>query len=183
MIGEWLATSWIQAGLVALSTVCIYVAIIAVIRVNGLRSFSKMSSFDQATTIAVGTIFGSVAITSASLSNGAIALVVTFAMQKLIARNRASEGLRRVVDNQPRLLMVDGQFLAAGLKSARVTRHDVVSVLRQQGVTSLDRVAAVVLETTGDMAVIQSVEGVASVDPRLLDKVAGAEQFAQPLSR
>lgn len=54
MASEWLTTSWTEAGLVVLSTLAIYVALIIVVRVNGLRSFSKMSGFGFATRIATG---------------------------------------------------------------------------------------------------------------------------------
>lgn len=176
MVAEWRGTSWTQAGVVALSAVCIYAAIIATVRVIGLRAFAKISAFDAATTVAIGAIFASVTITSTSLTSGLVGLVVIFALQKLLAIGRLRGHVNRWVDNQPRLLMLEGEFIEDGLRDCEITRHDVVAKLRLQGVTSFDEVAAVVLETTGEMSVLTSQHGFASIDPRLFDNVAGVEQ-------
>ncbi len=178
MVAEWLGTSWSQIGLVTLSTIGIYVAVIMVTRVHGLRTFSKMSSFDFAATIAVGSIMASIAVTDASLANGAIALVVLHIGQKLIASNRFRSSVRSLVDNQPVLLMVDGEFIDDALGAVDITRHDVMAKLRENGVVSLSHVATVVAETTGDISVLHGAEGRPHVDPALYDNVVGAERLA-----
>ena len=68
MTEKWLSTDWEQAGLVTLSAVVIFVVVVAVSRTLGLRTFSKMSSFDFAITIATGSIVATVAASSTSLS-------------------------------------------------------------------------------------------------------------------
>ncbi len=56
MIADWIWTSWEQVGIVALSALLMMVIVIASIRVIGLRSLSKMSSFDFAVTVAIGSV-------------------------------------------------------------------------------------------------------------------------------
>jgi hypothetical protein len=56
----WLFTSWSTAGWVVLSGLIMLLAVVAIIRITGLRSLSKMSSFDFVVTIAIGSILGSV---------------------------------------------------------------------------------------------------------------------------
>ena len=46
--------------MVLLSAICIYASIIALTRIYGVRSFSKMSGFDFAVTVAIGSIVASV---------------------------------------------------------------------------------------------------------------------------
>ena len=169
MVDTWLSTDWTTAGLVALSGVAIFVAVIAVARTMGLRTFSKMSSFDFAITIATGSLVASVAATSTSLADGVIALAVLYGCQWIVAqlRRRTSFG-SRLFDNQPILLMRDGRMLDDNLTSARVTEEDVVAKLREANVLRLSDVRAVVLETTGDVSVLH---GDGPMDDQILDGV------------
>ncbi|MFN2557714.1 MAG: hypothetical protein ABR592_12780 [Nitriliruptorales bacterium] len=49
-----LGTTWATLLLAVLSTLGIFISTIVYTRITGLRSFSKMSSFDFAITVAVG---------------------------------------------------------------------------------------------------------------------------------
>ena len=68
-----LGSSWGELGLLALSGVVIYLVVLTQVRINGLRSFSKMSSVDFVVSIAIGSIVASVSATSTSLAAGATA--------------------------------------------------------------------------------------------------------------
>lgn len=177
MVSEWLGTSWLQAGLVVVSTLGIYAALVLVVRVNGLRSFSKMSGFDFATTVAAGSLVATIAASSTSLSNGAVALVTMFGAQRLVARGRFDPRVSAAVDNQPVLLMTHGRFVRDGLDQANVTEHDVIAKLRLHGVTRLENVAAVVIEVTGDISVLHGADAAPDVDSRLYRDVRFADRL------
>lgn len=173
MIERWLGTSWTEVCLVVVSTIGVFVMVIAYVRISGLRSFSKMSSFDFATTIATGSIMASVAVSpSVTLANGLIGLGALFAVQYLIARLRQVASLGKVVDNRPVLLMDGDQFLHDNLRSTQVMVSDVKAKLREANVLDYSSVRAVVLETTGDISVLH---GAGILDPDLLDGVRGAD--------
>ncbi len=173
MIETWLATSWTEVWLVVVSAIGIVLTLVAVIRVVGLRSLSKMSSFDFAVTVALGSVLGGVAASSTSLLNGMIAVGALLATQTAIALVRQRTSVGEVVDNTPMLLMRDGEFLDDALRSSRVTRYDVMAKLRESNVMQLDQVRAVVLESTGDVSVLY---GEGAVDERLLAGVRGFER-------
>lgn len=141
---------------VSLATGGIFIAVIAYTRIAGLRSFSKMSAFDFAMTVAVGSLIATTAVLQASLIEGLIALAVLYVLQVIIAILRRHGRLNRHIDNQPLLLVKNGAFLEDNMREARVTRGDVVSKLREANVQSLKTVQAVVLETTGDISVLHS---------------------------
>ena len=168
MTREWLWSSWPEVGLVVLSSVLVVVATIAVIRVVGLRSLSKMTSTDFAVTVAIGSIVGGVASTSNSLLDGALAIAALLGFQSVIGWFRVSRSPGALVDNEPVLLMLDGSFRPDAMSANRVTEHDVIAKLREANVRDLDQVLAVVLETTGDVTVIH---GDGPLDERLLDGV------------
>jgi len=56
----------------------------------------------------------------------------------------------------PRLLYDGSRFLEENLRDERITREDVLAKVRESGHPTLGSVAAVVLETTGNVAVISS---------------------------
>lgn len=170
MIQMWLSTTWTQAWLVAVSTIAIFLAVIMYTRIAGLRSFSKMSSFDFASTVAVGSMMASVAVTGASLPNGFIALGTLYAAQMAIALLRRHTAIEKVIDNQPVLLMVGDRVLHDNLRRTKMAQRDLWAKLRAANVTNYANVLAVVLETTGDISVLQ---GPGPLEPGLLDGVRG----------
>lgn len=172
MVAEWLGTSWQEVGLVVLSTLFVFIAVIVVVRLNGLRSFSKMSSFDFAVTVAVGSLIASVSIGSSSLVNGVVALVVIIGSQRVIALARRKSAIEKVIDNTPKLLMIGDRILEEHLAETRVTRADVRAKLREANVLNTANIKAVVLETTGDISVLH---GDTDLNPKLLKGVIGAE--------
>lgn len=167
-----ITTTWQEAGFVALSAMLMYLAIVAAVRLNGLRSFSKMSSFDFATTVAIGSLLATVAMSGSSLANGILAVAVLLGLQSVVAFGRRSRPIHRVVDNQPVLLMVEGRMLDDNLRRARVTADDVRAKLRMGGVIDERSVRFAVLETTGDVS-IATADG--PIGPTILHGVKDAE--------
>lgn len=137
-------------------TALIVATVIALTRLNGLRSFSKMSSFDFAMTVACGSVIASTVMTPAKpVLLGMAALAALFAVQAVIALLRTHTGwAERLVDNQPLLLVKNGRILSHNLRRARMTRDDVMNKLREAGVFDMNRVHAVVLERTGNVSVL-----------------------------
>jgi uncharacterized membrane protein YcaP (DUF421 family) len=164
----WLFSSWSTVGWIALSGLVMLLVVVALIRLTGLRSLAKMSSFDFAVTVAIGSILGSVVASSSSISDGAFAVGSLLAVQWLIAQFRRRSFGSRLVDNSPLLLVRDGEFIEEALTTARVTRSDVYAKLRQSNVHRMSEVIAVVLETTGDISVIHGEE---PLEPELFDNV------------
>lgn len=168
MIEAQLWTSWERVGVVVGSSVAVLIAVIAVIRVIGLRSLSKMSSFDFAVTVAIGSIIATVSATSASLADGTIAVASLLATQWAISTIRRRTNLEAVIDNTPLLLARDGELCEAAMNEARVTRSDIAAKMREANVLHRSDVLAVVLETTGDVSVLH---GDGPLDEWLLDGV------------
>lgn len=165
-----LGTSWTHVGTVLAGGVAGYAAVIALTRLAGVRSLAKMSTFDFAATVAMGSTLASVLLASTPLLAGLLALALLFGLQYAVALLRRLELLHGVVDNRPLLLVARGEVLAGNLRHARVSRAEVLAQLRLHGLTSLQDAYAVVMETTGDVSVLA-----APVDAVLLEGVRGAE--------
>ena len=154
MFADWIWTSWDEAGLIVLSAFLMVVIVIGIIRLVGLRSLSKMSSFDFAVTVAIGSIMASTVVSSTPVANGALAALAPLGVQALIAVLRRFGRVSDAIDNDPMLLMRNGEFIDDALRACRVTRSDVIAKLREANVLQLSEVRAVVLETTGDISVL-----------------------------
>ena len=178
---DWIATSWRAVGLVAVTATGMYAGLILVTRIAGLRSFSKMSSFDFAVTVAIGSVLaGAVIAEDPPLLQALAALAVLYTLQIGVAMARSrSKGVQRVVDNTPLLLMAGRDVLHHNLRAAQVTEADLRAKLREANVLTLDHVHAVVMETTGDISVLHGEPG-AELDRALLQGVRGAERLPGP---
>jgi uncharacterized membrane protein YcaP (DUF421 family) len=172
LLADRIGASWGEVAAVILSTLVIFAAVIVATRLAGLRSFSKMSAFDFAMTVAVGSLVATVAVTEASLVGGLVGLVTLYAAQVAVAVARRRTGFEDAVDNEPVLLMADGRFLPDALRRTRITESDLRAKLREANALRFDDVRAVVLETTGDISVLH---GEGPVDPDLLLGVRGSE--------
>ncbi|WP_420451711.1 DUF421 domain-containing protein [Ilumatobacter sp.] len=95
-----------------ISGVLIYAAVIAAVRLNGLRTFAKMSGYDFAATVAVGSLIASVTLTkSVSVLEGIIGLVAIVGSQRVLTEIRHNRTALTAVDNQPVLVVAHGQIL------------------------------------------------------------------------
>ena len=169
---KWFFSNWESLVAIAISTLVIYIAVIVFTRIFGKRSFSKMSSFDFAMTVAVGSLIATTVLSkSVTLLEGIVGLFMVYLYQLSAALLRKCKPFRKAIDNEP-LLLMDGQnILEANLLKARVTKGDLRSKLREANVLDLSEVRAVVFETTGDIAVLHSSDASKSLEPWLLKDV------------
>ena len=179
---EWIQSTSVALTMVILTAVGIYLILMLCTRLAGLRSFSKMSTFDFAITVATGSLIASVLLTKdPPLVQGAVGLVTLFGIQFIVSylRSRSTE-IANVVDNEPLLLMVGTEVLHQNLKAARVTVDDLREKLREANVTHLEEVRAVVMESTGYISVLHADPDGSALDLRLFEDVRGAEALNDP---
>lgn len=149
------------------------IAIIVICRINGLRSFSKMSSYDFALTVASGSIVGAIVMGPGNnLVSDLVALAAVFLVQWAVSKLRQQlPFLRKSIDNAPLLLMHNGVLMHDNLRLSRVTESDVMAKLRESNSFTLRDVHAVVLECTGDISVLHSKDSGEVLDDRIMADV------------
>jgi uncharacterized membrane protein YcaP (DUF421 family) len=92
---KWFELSSVSITAIFLSGLGVYISIIIFTRIFGKRSFSKMSSFDFAMTVAVGSMIASTVLTkSVSMFHGIAALFFMYVFQVLVALLRRSKFLQ-----------------------------------------------------------------------------------------
>ena len=145
--------------------------IILLVRIVGLRSFSKMTNFDFVMTVAMGSLLAGASQSEdwPALLQTVTAMAALFAAQYTVARLRQSFArFDRIVQNTPVLLMRDGVILHEALRRTRVREEDLIAKLREANALDLSTVRAAILETTGDVSILQG----SDVDERLFKGVA-----------
>jgi uncharacterized membrane protein YcaP (DUF421 family) len=131
--------------------------VVALIRMVGLRTLSKMTNFDFVITLATGSLLaGAVQATGwTGFAQALLAMAALVFFQYLLAKGRRnSDRFEDAIQNGPIFLMYDGEFIDKALEVSRVAKSDVLAKLREANALELGKVRAVVLETTGDVSVL-----------------------------
>lgn len=150
--------TWAGLGRVLLVGPLAYIALVLALRASGKRTLTKLNAFDLVVTVALGSTLATILLSKdVALAEGLLALALLIGMQFAIAwLSVRSERFQGFVKAEPALLLHRGRFLDAALRAERVTREEVLAVLRSQGVSDPAGVVAVVLETDGSFSVLES---------------------------
>lgn len=153
--------SWSGLGRVLLVSPLAYIALVAILRISGKRTLTKLNAFDLVVTVALGSILATVMLSkSVALAEGVLAMTLLvffqFAITWLAVR---VPWVNELIKSEPTLLLHNGDFLAQALRAQRVTKDEVLSALRASGISDASGVSAVVLETDGSLSVLKGHEG------------------------
>lgn len=134
-----------------------YAALVALLRVSGKRTLSKLNAFDLVVTVALGSTLATVLLSkSVALAEGLVAFALLVGLQWAVATlSVRSPRFSELVKAEPKLLLHRGRFLDGALRDERIKREEVLAALRSSGVADAAGVAAVVLETDGSLNVIR----------------------------
>ncbi|MAT90447.1 MAG: hypothetical protein CMC35_07105 [Flavobacteriaceae bacterium] len=151
----------------------IFIVIIVLTRIIGLRSFAKFTAYDFAFTVAIGSIISSTLTSSTSITHGAVAIAGLLALTFIFSfLQRKSSTLNKTISNAPLLLMDGSNILEENLRYARIERSQLIAKLREANVLQFEQVKAVVLESTGDISVLHTgSDDDIALESRLLESV------------
>lgn len=177
----WVAL-WQEIGItgpravgVVIASAVLYLAFTVILRVWGQRLFANRSGSGVAVVLVLGAIVGrSMLGPNATLLGGLLVLATLLMLESVFGAGRRAGlfGHRRAV-----VIYHNGSFDRRAMHRFHLHEHVVWARLRQAGVTRLDDVRALVLETDGTLSVLRA--GV-EVDPRLFTNVRGADRVLGP---
>lgn len=132
-----------------------YVLLIAMLRLSGKRTLSKMNAFDLIVTVALGSTLATVLLDAdLPLAEGVAALALLVSLQFVITWASVRwPWFQGVIKAEPTLLAHQGRLLPGAMRAQRVTEAEIHAAIRQSGHHSLDETRAVVLETDGSLSV------------------------------
>jgi uncharacterized membrane protein YcaP (DUF421 family) len=170
--------SWSAVGRIVVVGTRGYLALIALLRVSGKRTLSKMNAFDFVITITLGSTYATLLISdTVPLVEGVVALALLVGLQWLVSAIYVrSEWFESLVKSGPQILYWRGDYLEDVLRRERITREEIQAAMRANDVSDHERAVAV-LETQGDLTVMtidetdsthamERVKGDSSIDGR-----------------
>ncbi|RIL05767.1 MAG: DUF421 domain-containing protein [Proteobacteria bacterium] len=151
----WFA-GWESLGRTLLSCAVGYVALVALLRIAGKRTVSKMNAFDLVVTVAIGSVLATLVTSQMAIADGVAALALLIALQFAVAwTSSRAAWFGRLVKAQPAAVLREGALDGAAMRRERIAADEVRAALREAGVADLDDAALVVLETDGTLTVLR----------------------------
>lgn len=149
--------NWMGVARVLVVGPLAYAALVALLRVSGNRTLSKMNAFDLIVTVALGSTLATVLLTEqVALAEGLLGFVVLIALQFAITwLSTRSRTLSRLIKAEPALLVHRGEMLPGAMRRQRVIEAEILQAAREAGLASLENVEAMVLETDGTFSVVK----------------------------
>lgn len=148
---------WPGLARVLVVGVLAYISLILCLRISGKRTLAKMNAFDLIVTVSLGSTLASIILSDGiALAEGVSAFVLLITLQFVVTWSSVRiRWVRQVVTGEPQLLLRNGHFVSAALRRARVTKSEVRAAVRSAGISDLNAVQAVVLETDGSFSVVR----------------------------
>lgn len=165
--------TWGGLGRVLIVGTLAYLALVAILRISGKRTLTKLNAFDLVITVALGSTLATVLLSkSVALAEGVLALGLLVLLQFAITWTSVRlPWFKRLIKSEPSLLLHRGEFLDGAMRAQRLTRDEVLAALRSQGVSDVAVVTAVVLETDGSLSIIQQGSKTTNAGPSTLTNV------------
>ena len=157
-MGDAFFVSWDGLLRTLIVGVLAYVALVALLRVSGKRTLTKLNAFDLIVTVALGSTLATVLLTKdVALSEGVFALSLLIGLQYLVTWSSIQlPWFRNLIRSEPTVLLHRGKLQRQALHRERITEGEVLAAVRAAGQATVEEVEAVVLETDGSMSVVPS---------------------------
>lgn len=140
--------------------IVLYIIVLIVMRLMGKREIGQLQPFELAISIMIADL-ASIPMTDTGvpISNGIIPILGLLVMHLLISViNIKSIRAREVICGKPRILIYRGKIDENALKKERFTINELEERLRGNNIVNLGDVEYAILETSGQVTVIQKPE-------------------------
>ena len=138
----------------------LYIFIIILMRIMGKREIGQLQPFELAIAIMIADLAAvPMSELGIPLTNGIIPILALLVMYMIIsALNMKSIKFRKVISGQPSLLIYRGRIDEKVLRKERITINELQERLRGDNIFNLSDVEYAILETNGEVTVIQKPE-------------------------
>ena len=156
---NWFYNGWQPLAHTALVGLLAYIGLIALLRISGRRTLSKMNAFDFSVTVALGSTLASALLNrNVVLAQALVAFALLIGAQFVVTWLSVRVAwVQKAITGEPALLVYRGALLTDALRKARVTHAEVLAAGRASGCANLSDISALVLETDGSFSVISGV--------------------------
>ena len=141
-------------------SIILYIIVLVVMRLMGKREIGQLQPFELAISIMIADL-ATIPMTEIGIpiTNGIIPILGLLIMHLIISIvNLKSIKLREIICGKPRILIYRGKIDEKALKKERFTINELEERLRGNNVVNLGDVEYAILETSGQVTVIQKPE-------------------------
>ena len=138
-------------------SIIIYVIVLIVMRLMGKREIGQMQPFELAISIMIADL-ASIPMSDIGIPifNGIIPILGLLVMHLIISvLNIKSSKIREIICGKPTILIYQGRIDELKMKKERFTLNELEEKLRSNNVMDIGDVEFAILETSGDISVIQ----------------------------
>lgn len=133
-----------------------FAALVFFVRLAGKRVLSKLNIYDFIITVSLGsTLASSILSNTVSITQGILALLCLVLLQSFVSYiTTRFKNIRTWFKSEPTLLFFDGQFIKEAMQAVRISEEEILGEIRVFGISDLEQIKAVVLETNGRLSVL-----------------------------
>ncbi len=137
--------------------IILYIIVLIVMRFMGKREISQLQPFELAISIMIADLASiPMSETGTPISNGIVPILGLLVMHLLISLiNLKSINARQIICGKPRILIYRGKIQEEALIKERFTINELQERLRAQNIQNLGDVEYAILETSGQITVIE----------------------------
>lgn len=142
-------------------TILAYIGMVFFLRISGKRTLTKMNAFDFIITVALGSTLAAVCLNkNIALVDGMTCFFLLIFLQFILTwLSVRSKMVKNTITSSPSMLVYNGQALEDVMKKERITIEEIKMAARNKGIEDISKVGIMILETTGEISVIQTIEG------------------------
>lgn len=141
-------------------SIVLYIIVLIVMRLMGKREISQLQPFELAISIMIADL-ASIPMTEIGIpiSNGVVPILGLLLMHLIISViNMKSLKARQIICGKPSILIYRGKIDEKVMKKERFTINELQERLRKNNVVNLGDVEFAILETSGEVTIIQKPE-------------------------
>lgn len=137
--------------------ILVYTYLLVLTKLMGKRELGRLSAFDFIASVILGSVGAATLVDpQLSLTPAFVTLATVAALETCAALlSLKFPVVRTVLEGNPTQLVRSGQILRGGMRRARVNLSDLMSQLRQNGITSWSEIQDIFLEPSGKVSVLK----------------------------
>lgn len=158
---------------IILSSVCIYIFIVAAIRIFGKKELAQLSVIDLVFILLISnSVQNAMVGNDSSLPGGLIAATSLFAVNYLLKIVMYKfPYLGKLIQGEPVMLIYNGKLNMENIKKSKITIKELMEAVREHGVSTIEEVNLAVLEVDGNISILSNEFSRRTVKKRKVKKV------------
>ena len=141
-------------------TIILYFIVVFVMRLMGKRQLGQLQPYELVITIMISELATlPMQDIRLPLLLGIIPILTMLILQIILSEVQLrSEGLRKIIDGKPSILLRNGNLDIAALREQRINVDDLMEELRTSGYFNFSDLAYIILENNGQLSIIPKTE-------------------------